>query len=59
MSSMRVYSKNGGDFYDYIVKSKEKENKETRIIELDKRIIKRASKEVGIQNVSFMNMGKR
>lgn len=61
MSSMRVYKSNGGDFYEYIKRSKEDKKEETKIIEFDKRVAKRArkAKEAGIQNIRFINTAKK
>jgi hypothetical protein len=61
MSSMRVYRSNGGNFYEYIRRTKEKKKEQDRIIEFDKRLAKRARKarEAGIQNIRFINTAKK
>lgn len=60
MSSMLVFNSNGGDFSEYIKKKQERELEDTRIMKLDKRVVKKAinSFRGTIQNISLLPLGK-
>jgi hypothetical protein len=60
MARLRVFSFNGGDISEYMMKRKETQIKEKRVIKLDARIIKkhhRISCET-LDNITIMNIGK-
>lgn len=61
MSSMLVFNSNGGDFSEYIKKKNDRELKDTRIMKLDKRVVKKAVNSIGgtIQNISLLPLGKK
>lgn len=60
MARLRVFDFNGGDIYEYMMKGKEKEAKEKRIIKLDARIIKKHRKTSfeTLDNLTVVNIGK-
>lgn len=61
MACLRVYKTNGGDIYR-LMKNKKIESKKTRIIELDKRVVKgklKASFHGNLDNIPAINSGKR
>ncbi len=62
MARLRVYKANGGDIYELLSKKKGERQKENRIIELEKKVVKKklrtASAET-IDNIPYINDGRR
>lgn len=62
MARLRVYKANGGDIYELLSKKKGERQKENRIIELEKKVVKKklrtASAET-INNIPYINDGRR
>jgi hypothetical protein len=60
MARLRVFDFNGGDIYEYIMKQKETQAKEKRIIKLDARVLQKHQKTSNetLDNLTLMNMGK-
>jgi len=61
MARLRVFDFNGGDIYEYMMKEKEKEAKEKRVIKLDARIVKKHQKTSfeTLDNLTVVNIGKK
>lgn len=62
MARLRVYNANGGDIYELMSKKKKEKVKEERIIELEKRLIKkkiRSSISENLDNIPYINDGRR
>lgn len=60
MGRLRVFSFNGGDITEYIMKQKETQAKEKRVIKLDTRVVKKHQLASGetLGNLTAMNIGK-
>ena len=61
MARLRIFHFNGGDIYEYMMKSKDKQAKDKRILKLDARIVKKhqnTSFET-LDNLTAVNIGKK
>ncbi len=62
IARLRVYKANGGDIYELMSKKKKENKKEKRIVELEKRIVKKKIKTAlpgSIDNLPCINDGRR
>ena len=62
MARLRVYRANGGDVYEFMSKKKVEKAKEERIIELEKRLVKkklRTSIPENLDNIPYLKDGRR
>ena len=62
MARLRVYRANGGDVYEFMSKKKKQQAKEERIIELEKRLVKkklRNSIPENLDNIPYISDGRR
>lgn len=61
MARLRVYNENGGNIYDIMSLRKEENNKEQRMLKLEKRVIKKKLKTTleTLDNIPAINDGKR
>ncbi|TAH59799.1 MAG: ISLre2 family transposase [Gottschalkiaceae bacterium] len=62
MARLRVYNANGGDLYELMSKKKKDQAREERIIELEKRLVKkklRSSIPESLDNIPYISDGRR
>ena len=61
MSSMRIFSQNGGSFFNQLNKESLRKSTEARILKLDRRVLRKANQVSGgvLPNVSFYLQGKK